>query len=223
MKRECAVLSKHYKLLAERVRSNPEELLGLEEAAVMRQRSSKRKMTVQSILLQQEIHKACKINDLSKIANMSASYSNPARREAFARATRLPFETYQHHYYEEEDEEGDEEGEEDEGEEEESTCSSLESMEDDSMAGNTAGHLSMNSSQANITTPSIISFAYTTALHRGNSNTRTTSFPTSVSLKRELSHTGWDDDDDRFRLQRQLDRFQGGRTGIQTENAVRIA
>lgn len=92
MRRECAVFSKHYKRLCERASFNQDELLGLEDATLSRQRISLRKLTVQSILLQQGIHRALHVEDSTKIAAMMKAYSAPSREQALERARKLPIE-----------------------------------------------------------------------------------------------------------------------------------
>lgn len=94
MRRECMVLSKYYKRLTDQEEFNSDELLGLEDIMVSRQRVSERKIMLQNILLQQEMYQAFIVKDSStKIATISVSFSSLACEEALGRAARLRIET----------------------------------------------------------------------------------------------------------------------------------
>ena len=55
MRRDCATLSRHYGILSQR--HTDAELLGLEDARVAKEQRSKRKLHIQNILRQQDIHR----------------------------------------------------------------------------------------------------------------------------------------------------------------------
>ena len=82
--REWKTLTKHYHSLAKR---QDAELLGLEDAKTNNARSSQRKFHLQSVLLQQDIHRAIRVEDADAIASLSRSYSKASIQQALERAS----------------------------------------------------------------------------------------------------------------------------------------
>jgi hypothetical protein len=89
MRREYMVLSKHFNRLTQQQHYKKEDLIGLEDAKVTKERWSKRKLALQSILLEQAIHRALKLDDPTKIATIAEGYSKQACTQALQRAKNI--------------------------------------------------------------------------------------------------------------------------------------
>lgn len=82
--RELKALTKHFNTMAHRPDA---ELVGLEDARTSKARSSQRKFHLQSVLLQQDIHRATRVEDADAIASLSRSYSKASIQKALERAS----------------------------------------------------------------------------------------------------------------------------------------
>lgn len=91
LRREFAVLSKHYKKLTSRQYFNQDELLGLEDADMSRTRSNTRKAVLKLVLFEQERQRSFDTVDPIQIAKMLASHSILAHQEALERAAKCFF------------------------------------------------------------------------------------------------------------------------------------
>lgn len=84
--RDWKLFTKHYIALTQRRGFDKLNLAGLEDIKTVKARSSKRKFHIQSVLLQQDIHRALQIEDAEAIASVSKSYSKATFEEALQRA-----------------------------------------------------------------------------------------------------------------------------------------